>query len=140
MNLPEQEARARLAETVPVHLATADANGQPHVVVTIVAVEGNKLYTAIDQKPKSTRNLKRLRNIQSNPRVSVLADHYDPDDWSKLWWIRADGTARIIEDPEGMRHPIDLLAERYPQYQEDRPEGPVIEITVTKWSGWASGR
>ena len=80
--------------------------------------------------------LKRLRNIRADPRVAVLADHYE-DDWTRLWWVRADATAEIIEDPAAMARPISLLRERYRQYREAPPEGPVIALTVERWTGWA---
>ena len=82
-------------------------------------LDGETLYTAVDEKPKRTRRLKRLENIEANPHVEVLIDHYE-DDWSKLWWVRLRGTARIVEDPRA----VDLLVAKYPQYAERRPEGP----------------
>ncbi|HZE31235.1 MAG TPA: TIGR03668 family PPOX class F420-dependent oxidoreductase, partial [Actinoallomurus sp.] len=75
-------------------------------------------------------------NIRAEPRVAVLADHYE-DDWTHLWWVRADATAEIIEDPAAMARPISLLRERYRQYREAPPEGPVIALTVERWTGWA---
>lgn len=131
------QAREHFVFAHVMRLATADGTQQPHVVVTTFVVHGDRIYSAIDQKPKSTRALKRLRNIQDNPKVSALVDHYDHEDWSQLWWARADGTARVIVDDTQMRVPIDLLAQRYEQYRDNRPEGPVIEITVDRWSGWA---
>jgi PPOX class probable F420-dependent enzyme len=136
MRLTEEAARERLASVPVVHLATTDEDGRPHIVVTTFAVDGECLYTAVDAKPKSTRDLKRLRNIRANPRVAVLADHYD-DDWSRLWWVRADATAEILEDGGAMARPIALLRERYRQYRETPPEGPVIAISVERWTGWA---
>jgi PPOX class probable F420-dependent enzyme len=100
------------------------------------AVEGDLVFTAVDHKPKSTRRLRRLRNIAQNPRVALLADEYS-EEWAQLWWVRADGIAEVIEDAEGMRHPVDALVERYEQYREHRPEGPVIVIRVDSWSGWS---
>jgi PPOX class probable F420-dependent enzyme len=128
-------ARAMLATVPVVRLATSDAAGQPHLVVATFAVEGNQIFTAIDHKPKTTRNLRRLRNIAENPRVAVLADHYE-DAWEALWWVRADGQARILTDAAEMAAPIQLLADRYWQYRENRPAGPVIAITVERWTGW----
>ncbi|MDN3356526.1 TIGR03668 family PPOX class F420-dependent oxidoreductase [Actinomadura sp. DC4] len=138
MRLTEETARSRLASVPVVRLATTDGEGRPHLVVTTFAVDGDRLYTAVDAKPKSTRDLKRLRNIRADPRVAVLADHYE-DDWSRLWWARADGTAEIVEDPGAMARPIALLRERYGQYRETPPEGPVVAITVERWTGWAAG-
>ncbi|HEV2935745.1 MAG TPA: TIGR03668 family PPOX class F420-dependent oxidoreductase [Streptosporangiaceae bacterium] len=138
MRLPEGEARARFA-TVPVaRLGTADAQGRPHVVVVTFVVEGDAIYTAVDQKPKSGVNLKRLRNVGENPQVTMLADHYS-DDWETLWWVRADGRAAILADQRQMAAPLRLLANRYPQYRQAPPTGPVLAVTVERWSGWAAG-
>ena len=115
------------------HLATAGRDGRPHVVPICFALDGETLYTAVDEKPKRTRRLKRLENIEANPRVEVLIDHYE-DDWSRLWWVRLRGTARIVEDPRA----VDLLVAKYPQYAERRPEGPVIAIDVEERSEWTS--
>jgi PPOX class probable F420-dependent enzyme len=134
--LPEGEARARLGTAPVVRLATADAGGRPHLVSATFAVDGDRLYSAVDHKPKQSRDLRRLRNIRANPQVAVLADHYE-DDWERLWWVRVDGRARIIDDPAEMLGPIRLLVERYEQYRENPPEGPVIAITIARWSGWA---
>jgi PPOX class probable F420-dependent enzyme len=98
----------------------------------VFAVVGDVIYSAVDAKPKRSRRLKRLANIAVNPRVSVLADHYE-DDWDRLWWVRADGVARVVdESPEGLR----ALVARYEQYEEKPPAGPFVEITVERWSIW----
>jgi PPOX class probable F420-dependent enzyme len=138
MRLTEEDARDRLASVPVVRMASTDDIGRPHLVVTTFAVDGDRIYSAVDAKPKSTRDLKRLRNIRADPRVAVLADHYE-DDWTRLWWVRADATAEVVEDPAAMARPIALLRERYPQYRETPPEGPVITSTVERWSGWAYG-
>jgi PPOX class probable F420-dependent enzyme len=143
VNLSEGEARSRLARARVARLATADASGRPHVVPVTFAVEGgtgggDRVYIAIDHKPKTTTDLKRLRNIRENPAVSVLADHYE-DDWAALWWARADGRAVVVPaDATERQRPLDLLAAKYPQYRQRRPEGPVIVIDADRWSGWAS--
>ena len=121
-------AAARVAR-----LATVGRDGRPHIVPICFALDGETIYTAVDEKPKRTRRLKRLANIEANPRVEVLIDHYE-DDWSKLWWVRLRGTARIVEDPRA----VDLLVAKYPQYAERRPEGPVIAIDVEERSEWTS--
>jgi len=129
--------RERLAGAVVAHLATADATGKPHLVPVCYAFDDDTLYFAVDAKPKRTTELKRLRNIAANPRVSVLVDHYD-DDWQRLWWVRADGTARVVTDDAQANRAIDLLVKRYPQYRESRPGGPVVAISIQSITGWAS--
>ena len=93
--------------------------------------DGATVYTAVDEKPKRTRKLKRLRNVEQNPHVELLVDHYD-EDWSKLWWVRVRGTARVT----GSARALDLLAAKYAQYRERPPAGPVIEIRVEQVSEW----
>ena len=136
MRLPPGQARQRLAAARVARLATVSATGQPHLVPVTFAVEDDSVYIAIDHKPKSTLRLKRLANIAANPQVTLLADHY-ADDWTQLWWSRADGHAAVLTAPPDTEAPIARLASRYPQYQDTRPTGPVIAITVTTWSGWS---
>jgi len=101
-------------------------------IALLGALAGDVIHTAVDGKPKRSRRLRRLANIAANPRVSVLADHYE-DDWSRLWWVRADGVARILDaSPAGLA----ALTERYPQYRATPPPGPFLEITVERWSAW----
>ena len=118
-----------------VRLGTADRQGRPHLVVVTFAVDGDTIYTAVDQKPKSSTDLKRLRNVSENPMVAMLADKYT-DDWDKLWWARADGRAAILADPLQMAAPLRLMADRYWQYRQAPPPGPVLAVTVERWSGW----
>jgi PPOX class probable F420-dependent enzyme len=125
LSSPEQARVARLA--------TVDTNGHPHVVPICFAIEGDTLYSAVDEKPKRTRRLQRLANVEANPTVEVLIDHYD-DEWSRLWWVRLRGTARIVED----RHAVELLVAKYPQYQEHPPAGPVIAVTIEERSEWTA--
>jgi PPOX class probable F420-dependent enzyme len=141
MRLDAGAARQRFARARVARLATTGLDGQPHLVPFTFALEPHpgqedRIYSAVDAKPKSTTDLRRLRNIRANPRVAVLADHYE-DDWTRLLWVRADATAEIIEDPAAMARPIALLRERYRQYRETPPEGPVIALTVERWTGWA---
>jgi len=138
MRLAEDEARGRFGAARVARLATVGGPGSPHLVPVTFAVAGDRIYTAVDAKPKTTRDLRRLRNIRGNPRVAVLADHYD-EDWSRLWWARADGRAVILDAPDDMAGPIRLLAERYPQYRRSPPAGPVICVVVDRWAGWAAG-
>jgi PPOX class probable F420-dependent enzyme len=135
MNLSEAEARARFAGSPVARLATADATGVPHVVPVTFAVEGTVIYFAIDHKPKRSSSLRRLRNISENPAVALLTDHY-ADDWSALWWARADGRAEIWPDGGGRLRALDLLQSKYHQYVEIPPRGPVVAIHVGAWTGW----
>jgi PPOX class probable F420-dependent enzyme len=124
-------------------LSTVTQGGRPHIVPVTFAVDEDYIYTAVDAKPKTqaaTRGLQRLRNIEANPQVAVLADHY-ADDWTSLWWVRADGEATILTEPRLTAAPIALLAARYPQYRGTTRTpltGPVIAIRVERWTGWAA--
>jgi PPOX class probable F420-dependent enzyme len=132
-------ARRRFAAARVARLATVGADGRPHLVPVVFALDGDALFTAVDDvKPKATQRLRRLRNIAANPAVALLADHYE-DDWSALWWVRADGTARLVDpaDSEAKRARA-LLAERYAQYRAAPPPGPVIAVAVERWTGWAA--
>jgi PPOX class probable F420-dependent enzyme len=138
--LTGEQARALLAGARVARLASVSAAGMPHLVPVTFALAGDVLYTAVDGKPKSTRGLRRLDNIRGDPRVAVLADHYE-ENWGALWWARADGTATVIDDPGLMAAPLALLARRYPQYDEVPLPGPVIAVQITVWTGWtATGR
>jgi PPOX class probable F420-dependent enzyme len=125
-----------MSEVPVARLATADLTGRPHVVPICFVVDGDTLYFAVDAKPKRTADLKRLRNIAANPAVSVLFDHYE-DDWSKLWWVRVDGGARLVVDAAEAGRAIELLAGRYAQYARARPGGPVVAIAIDRISGWS---
>jgi PPOX class probable F420-dependent enzyme len=118
-------------------LATVRPEGAPHVVPVVFAVgsDPDVVYTAVDAKPKSTRRLRRLANIDSNPQVSLLVDHYS-DDWTQLWWVRADGAASVHPDGDVMETGYRLLRAKYPQYQSVALDGPVIAIAVRRWSSW----
>ncbi|MGW0809444.1 TIGR03668 family PPOX class F420-dependent oxidoreductase [Nonomuraea sp. NPDC002799] len=131
---------ARFAGERVARLATASGDGTPHVVPVTFAVVGGRVVTAIDHKPKTTTTaLRRLRDIRENPKVSLVADHYD-DDWTRLWWVRADGSARIVTGGPEREPALDALAARYAQYRERRPEGPVIVVDVARWTGWSFTR
>ncbi len=129
-------ARAAFASVPVARLASADERGQPHLVPIVFAVIGDTVYFAIDHKPKSGKPLRRLINLAQNPTVSLLADHY-ADDWAQLWWARADGRGRQLgsADDEAFTA-LTALTDRYPQYREAPPNGPVIAIDVFRWSGW----
>ncbi|MER7127811.1 TIGR03668 family PPOX class F420-dependent oxidoreductase [Streptosporangium saharense] len=123
--------RARVAR-----LATVSADGTPHLVPVTFDVDGDTLAFAIDHKPKRTTDLRRLRNIAADDRVCLLADHYE-DDWTRLWWVRADGRARIVEEGPERERALARLAGRYARYRERPPHGPVVLVAVESWTGWA---
>ena len=160
MRLDAGAARRLFAGSAVARLATVTPAGRPQIVpVTFVLDsqpgQGDWVYTAVDHKPKSTERLQRLRNIQAHPRVALLADHY-VDDWTRLWWVRADGEAAVLGAPahatgaadaagaaEAVQvaeaaGPLGLLAARYPQYAVQPPAGPVIAVRVDRWTGWAA--
>jgi PPOX class probable F420-dependent enzyme len=134
----EAEARRRFAQARTARLATADADGRPHLVPIVFALAGETIYHAVDAKPKRTRALRRLDNLAANPRAALLVDHYD-DDWNALWWVRAEGGARVLDvaTDEGAEA-IARLAERYAPYREQAPRGPVVAVDVERWAGWAA--
>jgi PPOX class probable F420-dependent enzyme len=134
------EARARFAAAPVARLATVDADGRPHLVPVVFAVDGDTVVSAVDHKPKRSSALKRLANVGANPAVCLLVDHYD-DDWDRLWWVRADGQGEVLaaDSPEA-RRAVDLLAVRYPAYRTQPPTGPVLAVAVSRWSGWEAVR
>ncbi|WP_306208491.1 TIGR03668 family PPOX class F420-dependent oxidoreductase [Actinoplanes sp. RD1] len=142
MSRAERFAAERFRAARSARLATVTPDGAPHLVPIVFAlVEGPPpaaagqpefvIHTAVDGKPKRHRALQRLTNIAHEPRVSVLADHYD-DDWSTLWWVRADGLATVTDESSP-----ELLA-RYPQYASAPPPGPFLRIVVTRWQAWSA--
>ncbi len=137
--MSSSQARARFADARVARLATVDDAGRPHLVPIVFAPLGDDdLCFAVDAKPKSGAPLRRLANIAANPAVSVRVDHYD-DDWERLWWARADGTACVFDAGSlAAVGPLAALARRYPQYQLTPPPGPVVVISVRRWSGWSA--
>lgn len=133
--LDADDARRRFAAARVARLATVSADGQPHLVPVVFAVEGDTVLMAVDEKPKRHRGLKRLRNIDDNPAVSLLVDHYD-DDWEQLWWVRADGRATVTDAPPVLARVRDALGARYRQERGDPPAGPAITVEVGRWTGW----
>ena len=133
--MDESTKRSRVTAARVGRLATITTDGRPHLVPCCFALSGDTIYSAIDHKPKSTRRLRRLENLRGNANASLLVDHY-ADDWSTLWWIRADGTGRILDDSREMAAATALLVAKYRQYRDDAPAGPVIAIDISTWRGW----
>jgi PPOX class probable F420-dependent enzyme len=131
------EMRRRFSAAKVARLATVTGGGRPHIVPITFAMAGETVYFAVDHKPKTTADLKRLRNIEANPAVSVLVDHYE-DDWSRLWWVRADGRAHVLRSGADFETAIAVLTERYEQYRADRPLGPAVAIAIERMTGWSA--
>ncbi|MGE0602056.1 MAG: TIGR03668 family PPOX class F420-dependent oxidoreductase [Dehalococcoidia bacterium] len=122
-------------------LATVRPDGSPHLVPVCFALRMDRLFIPVDEKPKTTRNLARLKNIAANPRVSILFDRYD-DDWTQLAWVRIDGRATVLSKGGGEPAALGELRRRYPQYVPMDLENLsliVIEpIAVSAWR-WPAG-
>jgi PPOX class probable F420-dependent enzyme len=126
----------RMFESSPVaRLATVRPDGGPHVVPVVFALVGDTVFSAVDAKPKRSTALQRLANVRADPRCAVLVDHYD-DDWRRLWWVRGDGTAEVVEPAAGAHPGIQALVRRFPQYRDEPPSGPLLVVTVHRWTGW----
>jgi PPOX class probable F420-dependent enzyme len=136
--MTEQERmRSRVDGARVARLATVDAQSRPHLVPICFALEGDVLYSAVDEKPKRSRRLKRLQNIRAHPEATVLVDHYE-EDWSRLWWVRLRGEARVLEGDAESERALALLAEKYEQYRREPPAGPVIRLEIRDWLGWSA--
>ncbi len=135
--MDEDELRRRFAGEPVGRLATVRPDGAPHVVPIVFALAGDVLYTAVDHKPKRTQRLQRLDNLRHEPRCAVLVDHYEPD-WSALWWVRADGTGAVVDDAPPDHPGRRALAARHAHYRARPPGGPLLVVTVRRWSGWSA--
>jgi PPOX class probable F420-dependent enzyme len=127
----------RLATARVARLATTDADGRPHLVPIVFAVDGDTLYTAVDRKPKRSGRLRRIENARARPDVTVLVDHYE-DDWSRLWWIRLRGRARVLDGGDEHDRALGLLTEKYPQYRDEPPTGPVLALDIAEVRSWSA--
>lgn len=140
MRLSAGECRSRFAAARHAVLASTRPDGSPHLVPIVFAPDRSDLdqiFSAVDRKPKSSTDLRRLDNIRNEPRVALLVEHYQ-EDWAALWWVRVDGQARVLGAGAEHHRVIELLAERYPQYRAEPPGGPVIAVTAYRWTGWAA--
>jgi PPOX class probable F420-dependent enzyme len=133
----EKEARARFATARVARLATVRPDGAPHLVPVVFVLDDDTVWLVVDEKPKRHRRLQRLVNIRAESRVSLLVDSYD-EDWSRLWWVRADGRARIVGEGPKLERALSLLLDRYPQERAQPPEGPALAVDVERWRYWAT--
>jgi PPOX class probable F420-dependent enzyme len=130
-----ETAHRRMLSAQVARLATIDPDGRPHLVPIVFVIRGETLYTAVDAKPKRSRRLRRVENARNRPDVTVLADHYE-DDWSRLWWVRLDGRARVLDAGDEAELALRLLIERYEQYRREKPGLPVLAVNIHTWRGW----
>lgn len=128
---------SRLRSAQVARLATVRPDGRPHLVPIVFACADDTVYTPIDGKPKQGKPLRRLENIAHEPRVSLLVDGY-AEDWSQLWWLRADGTAEVTEDEATVLRAHELLRAKYRQYERVALHGTVIAITVHRCASWSA--
>jgi len=128
--------REILASARVARLATVRPDDRPHLVpVTFTSPEPGLIVTAVDHKPKRNTNLQRLRNIQAHPAVNLLVDHYD-EDWTALWWLRIDATARVVLEEPDRTNLAGTLVGKYDQYRTRPPTGPVIAMNIDAITSW----
>jgi PPOX class probable F420-dependent enzyme len=131
------ELRRRFASSPVARLSTVRPDGGPHVVPIVFALVDDTVFSAVDAKPKRSTDLQRLANVRADPRCAVLVDHYE-DDWRRLWWVRADGAAQVVVAPPAEHPGIQALVQRFREYRDEPPSGPLLVVTVQRWTGWAS--
>ncbi len=141
MNDLDASSRALLGSARVAHLATADQYARPHVVPIVFVLDGDHLYFPLDRKPKREDDwhmLRRVRNIETNGRVSIVVDHYD-EDWTKLAWVLLEGVATILETGDEREAAAAGLTAKYPQYQGGGLDGrPIVRVVIERavqWSG-----
>src|SRR5262245_12563989 len=136
--MDRETARAHVEAARVARLATQTKTGRIDLVPITFALVEDRLVTAIDHKPKTTTQLKRLENITANPEVSVLVDEYRDEAWDALWWVRLRGLASIVEDGPQFDAAVAALVAKYGQYQEQPPAGPAVVIELIRWQWWSA--
>jgi PPOX class probable F420-dependent enzyme len=132
-----EDLRDRVAAAAVARLATVDPDGRPHLVPIAFALLGDTLYSAVDAKPKRSRVLRRIENARERPDATVLVDHYE-DDWTRLWWVRLRGRARVLDGDDEAVRALEALAAKYEQYRDEPPGLPVLAVDVDDWRGWSA--
>jgi len=132
----DELAISRLREARVGRLATVRPDGRPHVVPFVFALLERTAYWIVDEKPKRSSPLRRLENIEREPRVELVVDSYD-EDWSTLWWVRARGNARIVGDEDERVRALAALRKKYAPYADAAPE-VVVAIDLERISGWSA--
>ena len=129
------EVRRRFAASPVARMSTVRPDGGPHIVPIVFALVGDTVFSAVDAKPKRSTELQRLVNVRAEPRCALLVDRYDAD-WRRLWWMRADGHGEVVDVPTTEHPGIQALVQRFPQYRDEPPSGPLLVVTVQRWTGW----
>ena len=127
--------RERVRTARVARLATTDPDGRPHLVPIVFVLAGERLYSAVDAKPKRSRRLRRVANARERPDVTVLVDHYG-DDWSRLWWVSLRGQTRVLEAGDEAGRALRLLVDKYEQYRRELPGCPVLAVDILEWRSW----
>ena len=134
MRLAEDEARARLAAHDHGVLCTLHAERGVDAVPVVYALDDDYLGVPVDRvKPKASSRLQRERNLEADPRATLLVEHWDRDDWSQLWWVRAE----LHFEGDAAPALAALLAERFEQYR-DQPFDRVLLLRIVGITGWAA--
>jgi PPOX class probable F420-dependent enzyme len=129
--------RRLVSEARVARVATTDPDGRPNLVPFCFVLDGETLYSEVDEKPKTTPRVRRLDNVEARPeRIAVIVDHYE-EDWPKVWWVRLRGRGRVIWNTPEAQRAHELLREKYPQYREMSPLGEVLALDIGEWRGWA---
>jgi PPOX class probable F420-dependent enzyme len=135
--MDRERMRGLVAQARVGRLATVAPDGRLHLVPICFALAGDVLYSAVDDKPKRSRRLQRFENVRAHPEVAVLVDHYE-EDWTRLWWVRLRGRARVLASGSEADTALKLLADKYEQYRERPPVAPVLAVAVEEWRGWSA--
>jgi PPOX class probable F420-dependent enzyme len=136
------DLRRRLESADHGVLSTLHPERGVDAVPVCFAIEGDLVGIPIDiVKAKRSTNLGRLRNLERDPRATLLVEQWDRDDWSQLWWVRASLEHRTLEHatPDSAAHErlVALLEQKYPQYTEGTIESLIL-LTIVDLAGWSA--
>lgn len=140
--MDRDDAMERLRTARVGRIATVTPDDRPHVVPFVFVLAersgaGPRAYWAVDRKPKRSERLRRLDNLEGNPAVEFVVDGYD-EEWRSLWWVRASGSARLVGSDDERSDALTDLCSKYPQYEVEPPDGPVVAIDIERISGWSA--
>jgi PPOX class probable F420-dependent enzyme len=147
MRLPAEAIERRL-DTWPVAiLASVDTEGRPHQVPVVFARAGSRIWSPVDAKPKVEGELARVRHLRADPRASLLLEHY-AEDWKRLWWLRVESNAQVVEPRDPSEDPevelaVAALRRKYPQYREIpvlRDPPTLLALDPIRVTGWCASR